>query len=98
MGLGLGAGMGMAVCKGWETVKVAWLDCINAMEERDEYYREVVIALIIVSSLIVIMSVPVIINRIAILICQCIVNHVLSLWQCALRVYLSLPCMQAVSL
>ena len=53
------------------------------MEEWGEYYREVVIALIIVSSLIVIMSVPVIINRIAILICQCIVNHILSLWQCA---------------
>ena len=66
------------VCKGWKTVKVAWLDSINAMEECGEYYREVVIALIIVSSLIVIMSVPVIINRIAILIYRCIVNDILS--------------------
>ena len=48
--------------------KVAWLDSINAMEESDEYYREVVIASIIVSSFIVIISVPVIINRIVFLI------------------------------
>ena len=65
-------------CKGWKTVKVAWLDSINAMEESDEYYREVVIASIIVSSLTVIISVPVIINLIVILIRRCIVNHILS--------------------
>ena len=41
---------------------------INAMEESDEYYREVVIASIIVSSFTVIISVPVIINRIVFLI------------------------------
>ena len=59
-------------CKGWKTVKVAWLDSINAMEECDEYYREVVIASIIVSSFTVIISVPVIINLIVILIHRCI--------------------------
>ena len=66
------------VCKGWKTVKVAWLDSINAMEECDEYYREVVIASIIVTIFTVIISVPVIINLIVILIHRCIVNHILS--------------------
>ena len=59
--------------------KVAWLDSINAMEECDEYYREVVIALIIVTSFIVIISVPVIINLIIILVHRCINNRFLSL-------------------
>ena len=58
--------------------KVAWLDSINAMEESDEYYREVVIASIIVTIFTVIISVPVIINLIVILIHRCIVNHILS--------------------
>ena len=58
--------------------KVAWLDSINAMEESDEYYREVVIASIIVSSFIVIISVPVIINLVVILIHRCINNHIVS--------------------
>ena len=58
--------------------KVAWLDSINAMEESDEYYLEVVIASIIVGSFAVIISVPVIINLIVILIHRCIVNHILS--------------------
>ena len=58
--------------------KVAWLDSINAMEESDEYYREVVIASIIVTSFIVIISVPVIINLVVILIHRCINNRILS--------------------
>ena len=44
--------------------KAAWLDSINAMEECDEYYREVVIASTIVTSSIVTILVPVIINLI----------------------------------
>ena len=59
--------------------KAAWPDSINAMEECDEYYREVVIASIIVTSFIVVISVPVIINLIIILVNRCINNRILSL-------------------
>ena len=59
--------------------RVAWPDSINAMEECDEYYREVAIALIVVTSFIVVISVPVIINLIVILIHRCINNRILSL-------------------
>ena len=59
--------------------KVAWPDYINAIEECDKYYRGVAIALIVVASFIVVISVPVIINLIVILIHRCINNRIISL-------------------
>ena len=51
---------------------------LYAMEECDEYYREVVIASNIVSSFSVMISVPVIIDLIMILIYRCIIDDILS--------------------
>ena len=67
----------------------------NAMKECDEYYREVVIALIIVSFCTVMISVPVIINLIAVLIHRCIVNHILSFSLHCMRYHWG-PCSIAV--
>ena len=65
-------------CPQLKIVKAAWPDSINAMEECDKYYCEVVIASFIVTSFSVIISVPVIINHIVILVYRCIVNHIFS--------------------